>query len=182
MEMFLILKGHETIPFHNGTLGNPRYHMQILLFRKTDFGLRFISCCLQLDCLNAIPQPQLNKRGTLKKTPSTVCVLSLFDILGIITRGTLGWVLRHICSIRGDVLQGIYSTSGSPNESTYRGDNERKSGLKNTKEYTSWIQSDCYQVEPNSFQSLQQLEPWQTTWEQMTGTVAYSYDLVADEM
>lgn len=31
-------------------------------------------------------------------------------------------------------------------------DNERKSVLKNTKEYTSWIQSDCNQVEPNSFQ------------------------------
>lgn len=43
--------------------------MQISLFRKTDFGLRFTSCCLQLDCLNAIPQPQLNKRGTLKKHP-----------------------------------------------------------------------------------------------------------------
>lgn len=72
--------GHGTIPFHNGTLGNPRSHMQILLFRKTDLGLRFTSCCLQLDCLNAIPKPQLNKRGTLKNTLYGLCPFSIWYI------------------------------------------------------------------------------------------------------
>lgn len=42
----------------------------------------------------------------------------------------LGWVLRYICSIKGDVLQGVYFTSSSPNEPTYREDNERKKWFK----------------------------------------------------